>query len=283
MKIFFISIAFFWGLGVSAQEKAIAKVHYLFKHINDTTNRDQPIRDEVVLYLGNNSSFYGTNSENRAKESIDAQKGVSDYAGHLVLNVNTTPIKHAYIISARDKQMIDIESISSSFDAYARDIPYESPYWNLHEDTKLIGGYLCQKATTTFKGRNYIAWFTTELPFQSGPWKLHGLPGLILAANDEKNEVSFEYAGFDFMGPREIIEIGIPFYVLSASKQDIEQQKQVFETDPNSYFGLLNSSGRMATSNSFYGIDYSVDAIDFKFDDDYKPSFKTNNPIEIVN
>src|SRR5690554_6438375 len=49
------------------------------------------------------------------------------------------------------------------------------PEWVLLEDTKQIGGFTCQKALTTFRGRNYTAWFTSQIPVNLGPWKLNGL------------------------------------------------------------------------------------------------------------
>ncbi|WP_196887342.1 GLPGLI family protein [Aureivirga sp. CE67] len=57
--------------------------------------------------------------------------------------------------------------------------------WKIHEESKNIGKFLCQKATTNFRGRNYIAWFTHEIPSSYGPWKFYGLPGLILEVHDE--------------------------------------------------------------------------------------------------
>jgi len=267
---------------ISAQEKAIAKVHYLFNHVNDTAHREQPLRDEVVVYLGKNSAFYKSFSDERVKESISAQKLAADFTGHLTIDMNTTAIKNAYIIYPEKRKLIDIESISSSFDAYAKEAPYENQQWELSDETKMIGNYLCQKATTTFKGRNYIVWFTSEIPFSFGPWKLHGLPGLILSAHDDKNEVSFEYAGFETLKEKEPTLIEIPFYVISASNDEIENQKKVFDTDQGKYYQVLSTSGRLAIGTAYYGIDYDKHAIDLKSDDEYKPSFQTNNPIEIV-
>jgi hypothetical protein len=44
----------------------------------------------------------------------------------------------------------------------------------------------CKKATTNFRGRYWEAWYTEEIPIGQGPWKLCGLPGMILKANCPK-------------------------------------------------------------------------------------------------
>lgn len=62
---------------------------------------------------------------------------------------------------------------------------FEKINWELKEDTKQIGSFECQKAVGNFRGRNYIAWFTTQIPVSFGPWKLQGLNGLILEAYEE--------------------------------------------------------------------------------------------------
>lgn len=63
--------------------------------------------------------------------------------------------------------------------------------WTLAKGTKKINEFLCKKALTTFRGRNYEVWYCPELPFNYGPWKLSGLPGLILEAKDDRNQVVF--------------------------------------------------------------------------------------------
>ena len=51
---------------------------------------------------------------------------------------------------------------------------------------------LCIKATTNYKGREWVVWFAPETHLNIGPWKFHGLPGLILKAEDSENHYIFE-------------------------------------------------------------------------------------------
>jgi GLPGLI family protein len=73
---------------------------------------------------------------------------------------------------------------------YSEDIPVQD--WEIGEDTLTVAGYLCQKATCTFRGRNFTAWFAIEIPIQNGPWKFGGLPGLILKVYDDDKLYEFE-------------------------------------------------------------------------------------------
>nr|WP_297307428.1 GLPGLI family protein [uncultured Flavobacterium sp.] len=57
--------------------------------------------------------------------------------------------------------------------------------WEITSETKKISNYNCIKAKTKFRGRQYEIWFTEEIPTQLGPWKMNGLPGLILELYDK--------------------------------------------------------------------------------------------------
>ena len=57
--------------------------------------------------------------------------------------------------------------------------------WTLTDDTLTIGGYLCQQAMATFRGLEWHVWYTEEIPSSAGPWRLRGLPGLIVKAESE--------------------------------------------------------------------------------------------------
>lgn len=74
----------------------------------------------------------------------------------------------------------------------------QMPEWELVGDsTKTILGYPCTLATATFKGRQWRAWFTEDIPLDNGPWKLCGLPGLILRAQDSEAEFIFDAIGLE--------------------------------------------------------------------------------------
>lgn len=64
--------------------------------------------------------------------------------------------------------------------------------WKLLNDTKIEGQYTLQKATTTFGGRNWIAWFSKDINLSEGPYKFRGLPGLIFEIEDDKNNFMFK-------------------------------------------------------------------------------------------
>ncbi|WP_160139499.1 GLPGLI family protein [Chryseobacterium sp. c4a] len=60
--------------------------------------------------------------------------------------------------------------------------------WKIQSDTKNIFGYKSQKATANFGGREWVAWFASEIPIQDGPYVFSGLPGLIVEVADSKND-----------------------------------------------------------------------------------------------
>jgi len=69
--------------------------------------------------------------------------------------------------------------------------------WNILNDKKTIGGFNCQKAQGKFRGRTYTVWFTKSIETSFGPWKLNGLPGLIIAAADNSKNILFYAVRFN--------------------------------------------------------------------------------------
>ena len=71
--------------------------------------------------------------------------------------------------------------------------------WKIFKnETKKIGNYSCMKATTSFRGRDYIAWFTTDVPVLFGPWKFNGLPGLILEVYNTNKNVYWYFRSIEY-------------------------------------------------------------------------------------
>ena len=73
---------------------------------------------------------------------------------------------------------------------YSEPIPRQS--WIISFEMQELLGYTCQKAICHFRGRDYVAWFAPDIPVRQGPWKLGGLPGLILKAHDTDSLYTFE-------------------------------------------------------------------------------------------
>lgn len=76
-------------------------------------------------------------------------------------------------------------------------VPLSDLQWEIGDSSKIILGYECQLATADYHGRKWIAWFAPEIPIQSGPWQLMGLPGLIMEAESAGGEYKFSVTGLE--------------------------------------------------------------------------------------
>jgi GLPGLI family protein len=64
--------------------------------------------------------------------------------------------------------------------------------WTIVPELKSILNYQCQKAICHFRGRDYVAYFASEIPISNGPFKFDGLPGLILEVTSMDNMVKIK-------------------------------------------------------------------------------------------
>ncbi|HAE68309.1 MULTISPECIES: GLPGLI family protein [Sphingobacterium] len=282
-----------------AQERtpAIAKVHYEFKHVNDSTQRDQFLRDETVVYLNQQGSYYTSYSSKRMQEEVKKQMEDPAFSGNLTLTTRSSPSSSSYLINPDQNKITEVISVAS--DHFSITSPYPTQDWEILGDRKEIGGYNCQNAKATFKGRTYIAWFTTELPFSYGPWKLHGLPGLILDARDTKNEVIFAYAGFDKIEDGKTF-VELPQNTIASTADEVKKIQEAFKANPQAYMQAQSGknrainvgsngnivavrSGNSGGSSPIGALDPSkIKSFNISRDDKYKPSKVTNNPIELT-
>jgi GLPGLI family protein len=132
----------------------------------------------------------------------------------------------------------DSEGMPVFIDLSKKELHYKTPYghpktsfilqeslpqidWQIHSDTKMIGSFNCTKATGNFGGRVYDVWFTSKIPVSLGPYKLWGLPGLILEAKSRDNMVSYYFQSFD-PETDDQIDIGKPQEGKEVSWEDFE-------------------------------------------------------------
>ena len=64
--------------------------------------------------------------------------------------------------------------------------------WEIVDETKTLLGIECRKAQCRFRGRNWTVWYAPEIPVPAGPWKLGGLPGLIVQAESADKEYAID-------------------------------------------------------------------------------------------
>ncbi len=161
--------------------------------------------------------------------------------------------------------------------------------WKILPETVKIGEYEAQKAETTFAGRKWYAWFTQDIPFQDGPYKFKGLPGLIIKVEDAKGDYSFdlqqskkitEFPNFDNRG-------GNPIKVKRA---DFEKQEKLYRKDPVSFVTNSFSQGGAPAPPQSMGGGNRGGGGGFRMDSDFRKQMedrlkeevaKKNNPIEV--
>lgn len=102
--------------------------------------------------------------------------------------------------------------------------------WKLINDTLTVCGYLCYKAVISFGGREWTAWYAPEITIADGPWKLYGLPGLILKAVDTTGTHSFEAVVIrQSLRP---IYLAKNILLIKIEKEQFIKNKDAFEKDP---------------------------------------------------
>lgn len=273
-------LAFFMHQNLQGQEKevALAKIHYKFVHVNDTNERDKHHENEMVLYLGQQSFFYTTLSSKIVGMQYKEQMNNPAFDGNLVFKkAGHTTHESYYTVPA--KQVLQL-IYTLGGNQYLVEEEFSKLDWKIKEEIREIGGYSCQKAEVRFKGRDYTAWFTPEIPFQAGPWKLSGLPGLILEAVDSRNEVSFKYAGFDKMDEDEFL-VEIPKNTIKTNKKTLERQAEAFLKNPSAYISAQAQGSGMVRASPMDALDISrIKSITVETDGVQKSPI-TNNPIEL--
>lgn len=144
-----------------------------YTHYNDV---DIPNTYKATLYISNKSSIYRLRTSN-----IEHWAGKENPHPNAVFTKLDT-IYDSYIKTDLEKKELFYYDRVMKYNFLISD--RFNIKWIIADSTKQILGYKCNKATTNFRGRQWEVWFTPEIAMPFGPWKLYGLPGLILSAHD---------------------------------------------------------------------------------------------------
>lgn len=315
MKTFFTSIAAIAITSIAfAQnpDKALARVRYSFSHIQDTTQKDKPYTENMLLVIGKNASVYTSydkinrnlEMEKQIQEQIKNQAGSNNFK--ITVGSPGTPNKMTnpldYFFYVKENKFFTKERMVNNYL-----VEEEAPKlnWKITKDTASFSGVKCQKAVVDFKGRTWTAWFAPDMPFQSGPWKLNGLPGLIIEAIDQTGTVKFQFAGIDDVKPEETkapekegpkiltpgggampmasimgmdgnsylgAEIKLPIDAIKTSKKELDKLKAARDKDPQ---GFMNA--QMAAQGVQMGVTRDVRVNTTS----NAKKIEINNPIEL--
>ncbi len=165
--------------------------YYHFFHIRDSTNTGILWEEDFLMPFNAYQSFY-TSSTKMTQDSIQMAKiEAAMKSGSNTVNMGTLLRTTSDNIYLNEKESSLYINKNFNRNNYLIKDALEKINWKIEQETKEILGYVCQKATGICKGRLYTAWFTTDIPASLGPWKLHGLPGLILEAYDARQWIKF--------------------------------------------------------------------------------------------
>ena len=205
---------------------------YDYKFIPDSTNKAKVLSEIMLLDIDKNGSkYYGQ------EKFIADSTSQADLEKQIKLNPNNISIsrkdKPGMITYKVTKQYPDFKTYlftKISSDSYKIEED-KKPEWKILPDKQKIGEYNAQKATTKYGGREWTAWFSTDLPFQDGPYKFYGLPGLIVKIEDKTGSHSLTLVGnktIQITAEKEMnLPQGIQLYGMGG--KDIEINKSQFK------------------------------------------------------
>ena len=192
MKKLLINLFLIFGVLAIAQNKRFI---YEYKFISDSTNVDDVKTEMMFLDTTKDGSKYYSytvfNSDSIMKVDLEKQLAAtgsinvkSDMRkGNVRYSVTKT--YPDYKINLHRRLGMDAYNISDD----------RKINWKISSEKEKIGEWNAQKAEADFAGRHWIAWFSTDIPIQDGPYKFRGLPGLIVKIEDKTGSHKMELKG----------------------------------------------------------------------------------------
>lgn len=178
----------------SSYSNIVAKYHvsFLVEPSNESSRRDEI----MTLLIGDDISLYRNDQilirDSIANANVQKELNTAMTAGDAQFNVNLSKMPRLYLRH-------EVLSVGKNVTIYDKVFKYTfafpapiKPKWTLLNETKEISGYTCAKAQTDYGDRKIIVWYTRDLPIQEGPYTFKGLPGLVIAAEDNSNSYNFK-------------------------------------------------------------------------------------------
>ncbi|MBP3248666.1 MAG: GLPGLI family protein [Prevotella sp.] len=215
------------------------RITYQSKAVKDTLAKPYKYRDDEMrldISADGVSKFYSYTAELRAKVMRErVEKGVFDFRDLPKPGAFTMEFYKNY--PEKGKTLM-LETVGETKCQIEEKI--ETPEWTILPDsTADIMGYPCQLAVTHFKGRQWYAWYTEDIPLDEGPWKLRGLPGLILKAYDSSRQFIFDGQGMEQPDGEPITFIKMKRE--KVSQKDFRRLKESY--DPNDVLKQMAGTG----------------------------------------
>ena len=207
---------------------------YDYRCCVDTTGRleDNISSDNMLLQIGPDGMSKFSSYRNLTVDSIlmrSSREQIVDAAIEGKLSTGEFMTIYKNHPSGR---LTHTEKICEDWFRYDEDMPEFD--WELTDSVTNVLGYECHGAVCSFRGRRWTVFYAEEIPLADGPWKLHGLPGLIMKASDEKGHYTFECIGIKSKADRPITIYKVPFN--DVSRRDYNDTRHRYEVNPYAYF-----------------------------------------------
>ena len=196
---------------------------------------------------GQIDSFTST-PEGEAKFKQSQQAAMEAMMASGVIDISRMPRKteNIYVVkSSADSVMTVYEMLGD--DGVVYDEPLSEMTWEIGDSTRTIMGYDCVAAYTDYHGRRWTAWFAPDIPIADGPWKFHGLPGLILEVT-ETTGLGFFADGIE-KSDKPIVKVYGESKYSKADRKEILRARRASMDNPNGRLAAKGIRGVMVTEN----------------------------------
>lgn len=216
-------------------DKSSLNVYYQTRFVKDVKSPSKITEAFSELEIGSKfSKFSDINTFKQDSLDETFSKLTVVTAKEINLRFRYEPKWRVILLKNTEQQTVTVQDYAKNKYEYEELQPHFN--WKLLENkTKTILGYQCFSATTSFRGRNYTAWFTKDLPINNGPYIFQGLPGLILEIYDDENNFSFSAIGMD-KKPKSIYW-RTEKRIIKTSRSKFKEVQQTYHDKPGLFHG----------------------------------------------